>query len=304
MNVLAAVAIAGGFRRDESRLGALARAREDYQVQVSNYRSALARQARLSAERDGAAEISYPEELTQSSAPEVQALLDANRKLFAARRASLAEEAAGLDKEKEALLAQIKYAKELIEAKERQQKLITAELGDVSGLANKGLVTRSSVLLLQRTAAELEGDRLQAMMTISHAQQQITQIENSIDSRRSSRKSEVLQQLQDAGDRVAELRIRMAAAADVLRQQERLAGELAQPPVARRPIEQIEEARFFVLRGRAGARQVEVKGDDPIRPGDAITIELPTGGAGATGGKEDGSETSRPSGAASGPGPS
>ena len=304
MNLLGAVAAAGGFRHAESELGALARAREAYQVQTSNYRSALARQARLLAERDGAAEISFPEELTQSKTVEVQALLDTTRKLFAARRTSLTEEADGMDKEKEALRAQINYAKGLIEAKERQQKLISAELGDVSGLANKGLVTRPSLLLLQRTAAELEGDRLQAMITVSQAQQGITKLDNTIDSRRNVSKTEILQQLQEASERVAEYRVRMTAAAEMLHQQERLAGEMAQPPAERRPIQQIQNARFYVLRGRAGATQIEVKGEDPILPGDVITIELPSGNAGATVGKADDTTIGIPAAAmASVPGP-
>jgi HlyD family type I secretion membrane fusion protein len=119
-------------------------------IVTARLRELQAQEARLKAEPDGRHVLVLPESLAQRrTEPEVAAVLDGQRTLLEARRASR-------DGRKAQLAEQIKQLEEQIvglvaqrDAKAEEIRLIAKELGDLLGLRDKGLVLQSRVTALE-----------------------------------------------------------------------------------------------------------------------------------------------------------
>ena len=177
-----------------------------------------AQAARLVAERDDVAEISFPEALMRrADEPAIRAAISGQQALLRARRASLKGR-------KEQLREQIGQFEKQVEglevqqvSKEREIELNARELGDLETLFAKALIPASRIYALRRDRARLVGERggfiaqiAQTKEAISERRIQILQIEEDI-------RAEVLQQLQDTRSQIAQLTERENAARDELR---------------------------------------------------------------------------------------
>ncbi len=177
-----------------------------------------ARRARLVAEREGADEINFPEELTsRTNEPSVSTAVVGEQKLFEARRkartgqrAQLRERIAQIDEEIRGLMAQRK-------AKEHEISLIGQELKGVTELYAKNLVSIVRFMALQRDQAKLEGEYGQLGAEIARARGRIGEIELQIIQLDQDFITEVLKELREIEGKTAELKERMVAAADQLR---------------------------------------------------------------------------------------
>src|SRR5204863_9793561 len=117
-----------------------------------------AEQARLVAERDGAAEVTFPPELEARRAdPDVGMLLGGQAKQFEIRRKALSGQTSVLQQRVQELQEQIKGSKAQRTAQLQQIELINSELKDQLDLLAQGLTLRPRVLELQRAAAALNG---------------------------------------------------------------------------------------------------------------------------------------------------
>jgi HlyD family secretion protein len=178
----------------------------------------LARQARLTAERDNAGAIVFPEELTgRSGERQVAAAVGGEQKLFESRRQSrlgqralLKERVAQIEEEVRGLASQRK-------AKETEIGLIAHELKGVSELFQKNLVSIVRYMALQRDHAKLEGEHGQFTADIARARGRINEIELQIIQIDKDFTTEVLKELRDIDGRIAELKERLIAAIDQLR---------------------------------------------------------------------------------------
>jgi HlyD family secretion protein len=178
----------------------------------------LARHARLTAERDNAEVVSFPEELTsRGGEPQVAAAVSGEQKLFESRRQSrlgqrglLKERVGQIDEEVRGLSSQRK-------AKENEIGLITRELKGVIELFEKNLVSIVRYMALQRDHAKLEGEHGQFTADIARARGRINEIELQIIQIDKDFTTEVLKELRDIDGRIAELKERMIAALDQLR---------------------------------------------------------------------------------------
>ena len=140
-------------RLDKTRAGA------SLGVLQTGYDDALAQQARLFAERDGLAEIAFPEELLdRAQSGQVAEILRSQRSLFAARAESMQgqldiidQHIAHLEEDIVGLLAQKKSKRDQISS-------IEEELEGLTRLLDRGMIDRNRVLVLQREKAELEGE--------------------------------------------------------------------------------------------------------------------------------------------------
>jgi len=119
----------------------------------------MARSARLSAERDGEGEVIFSDDLVGIAAdnPQVQDLLDGQKRLFAARQTTLNEEASSLNEQTNQVREQIRGLEGKLLAVRRQLALIQTELADQLTLLSKGLAQNNQVGLLQREEARLGG---------------------------------------------------------------------------------------------------------------------------------------------------
>jgi HlyD family secretion protein len=174
---------------------------------------AMARRARLEAERDEAEAPVFPAELQQAAAqrPEVMELLEGQRKLFFSRLDTLDKQTQQLQKRAAQIAAQTTGIDAQITALNTQIDLINQEMTDQKTLLAKGLAQNSRVLALEREAAQLLGSV--GELTSSRAQNEGrgTEIELELLRLAALRREEASTQLRDIGQTELELIERRAA---------------------------------------------------------------------------------------------
>jgi HlyD family secretion protein len=177
-----------------------------------------AREARLLAERDGADEIVFPEDLAKrKNERSVGVAITGEEKLFQSRRsartgqrAQLRERIAQSNEEIRGLTAQQ-------EAKENEIKFIGEELTGVSQLYKQNLVSIQRFMALQRDQARVGGERGVLIAEIARARAKISETELQIIQLDQDFRTEVLRDLREAQGKIAELKERITAAEDQLK---------------------------------------------------------------------------------------
>lgn len=174
------------------------------------------RAARLTAERDGQPTLVFPAELLAraTTAPEVAAQLDGQRRLFQARAATLAEQKDLLSQRIEQIHAQSNGIAAQSAALTRQLDLIEQELLSQQSLFKKGLAQVGAVLALQREEARLQGQIGGLQAELARSQGQVTETEIEISSLETRRREEATTELRQIGPTLLELGERRRALAD------------------------------------------------------------------------------------------
>ena len=178
----------------------------------------LAREARLLAEQEGAAQIAFPAELlARRDEPTAGTALRGEQKLMEARadgrrslHSQLRERIVQTGAEIQGLVAQQG-------AKEDEIKLITEELVGVTELWDKQLISISRMMLLQRDKVRLEGLRGQNISDIARARARISETELQAVQSDQDFRNDILKDLRDAQGKIADLQERLTAAQDQLR---------------------------------------------------------------------------------------
>ncbi len=173
----------------------------------------LAKKARLEAQRDDAANVTFPEELLRRKDDiKVSKVMEGQAKLFEARQNSMKGKVDQLDQQIGQMAEQVEGITAQIDSKDRQISIIKDQLVDLQGLLDKGLMQKSTVLAMQREKARLEGERGeligQRAATLSKSSEirmQILQLKEDV-------LSQTLTELREADGRVAELTERRFAA--------------------------------------------------------------------------------------------
>lgn len=180
---------------------------------------AAGRVARLAAERDGLSEISFPPELAARAVAErdAAAVIDGEKRLFAARRVAMEGQKAQLRERIEQALREIEGLGAQQAAKAREIALIEDELAGVLALFERNLVQINRLKLLQREAARLGGERGQIVAAIAQARGRIAETELQIIQLDQNRQTEVMQELRDYETRIGEYVERRTTAQDQLR---------------------------------------------------------------------------------------
>jgi HlyD family secretion protein len=182
---------------------------------------ALARQARLQAERDGDDAVAFPAELlARAQQPEVDALISGERKLFEIRRAARLGQKAQLKERIGQLQEQIQGLGEQITAKKREIALIHQELDGVRALFQRNLIPIQRVTALERDAAQLEGDKGALISSIAQVRGKITETDLQMLQIDQDLRTEVGRELGEIRGKLSELVERKVAAEDQLRRVE------------------------------------------------------------------------------------
>ncbi|MGL4239325.1 HlyD family type I secretion periplasmic adaptor subunit [Tabrizicola sp.] len=171
------------------------------------------RSARLVAERDEATELTFPDEILAlaRTSPDVEAQLEGQRRLFDARRATLAEKRELLSRRIDQITSQAGGISAQSTALARQLELIREELRAQQSLRDKGLTQAGTVLALQREEARLEGQLGELAAELARTQGQITEIEIEISSLVTQRREEAATELRQIGPMILELAERRRA---------------------------------------------------------------------------------------------
>ncbi|MEM8704078.1 MAG: HlyD family efflux transporter periplasmic adaptor subunit, partial [Pseudomonadota bacterium] len=156
--------------------------------------------------------ISWPQERIESLGDierGQQLLLEARQNSKEGRKNQLEEQIRQFNKQSEGLEAQVT-------AKESEIELIKEELADLDGLLNKQLVSKSRVSALRREQARLSGEYGDLIAQIARTKEAISERQIQILQIEESYRAEVLEQLQEARSRIAQLEEQKIAAEDEL----------------------------------------------------------------------------------------
>jgi len=179
--------------------------------------SALARRARLLAERDGKESISFPKELQRrSDQPQVRSIMAGERGSFAERRRTRQGQVAIQEQKISRLEQEISGVRAQLASKRRQTEILTNELKSLRKLHEQGLFPKTRVLQRERQLAQLEGDIGADQASIARAQAEISKAELQIEQVRQEFQEKVVAELRKVEDRVTELRKQLIGANEKL----------------------------------------------------------------------------------------
>jgi HlyD family secretion protein len=178
---------------------------------------ALAKRARLEAQRDRASNITFPPEvLARAGEPGVAAIMAGQTKLFNARLQAIVGKKDQLTQQIGQLTEQIGGLESQRISKEKQLTLISAELTDLKDLQSKGLVPVSRVMAMDRETARLDGERGELVASKAAAEARIAEVKVQILQIDEEDLSQTLTELRDIEGKVAELKERKLAVASRL----------------------------------------------------------------------------------------
>ena len=168
---------------------------------------AMARESRLEAERDDLVAPIASVELTGLvvSRPEVADQVEGQRRLFLARRETLARQTEELHKRIGQISDQVIGIDAQMAARSEQLTLLKSETDSQKELLAKGLTQSVRVLDLERESANLKGDLGELASSRAQAEGRATEIELEILRLAAARREEANAQLRDIGPTILEL---------------------------------------------------------------------------------------------------
>lgn len=145
----------------------------------SQYWAVKATEARLLAERNGRADVVFPEAMLVSGKtdPRAAEAMRAQGQLFAARRSALKSELGTMDESIVGLNEQIRGLQSIEAGKKTQIDLLEKEISALRGLVEEGFVPRNKLYELERVLADLSGTRGGDLASITRARASINEIQ-------------------------------------------------------------------------------------------------------------------------------
>jgi len=168
-----------------------------------------AMEARLVAERDSAAEISFPAELNKSGS---EAAILAQRQEFESRRAAMQGETRILNERAAQLGEQIAGSEAQVVSLQVQLTSVRDERASLQELFDDGVVPRTRLLQLERTASGIEGQIASLNAAIASGRAAIAENAQRVLQLGLDRMAEVNRQLADVQSRLLDLTPRLSAA--------------------------------------------------------------------------------------------
>jgi HlyD family secretion protein len=191
--------------------------RANLQVITNQIAETRARMARLKAERDGIDEPKLSaESAAQKAGLDMEQLFASETTLFKARLGARQSQKQLLQSNIAQLGEQITGLGAQIKSKAAQLELISSELQGVQALFDKQLVPLTRLTVLQRQAAQLDGERSQLASAIAETRSKISQAQLQIIKVDQDLRSEVMKDLRESQDKESELTQRIVAAQDQL----------------------------------------------------------------------------------------
>lgn len=181
--------------------------------------AALARRARLIAERDGDDRIDFPRELVQiaeEGSTQARQALTTARSRFRERRQSIQGQVAIQREKIDQLEDKISGLQAQRNSNQRQVEIMTEELRGLRELYEKGYYPRTRILEMERELAQLEGQIGSTTASIAQAKNAISEARLRVEQIRQEFNEKVAQALSEAQNEVGELRQRLVVAAQKL----------------------------------------------------------------------------------------
>jgi len=181
-------------------------------------REAMARVARLEAERDGQKAITWPADLvTAQDDPIVASAMIGQEKLFNARRIAAFGQVDQLQQRIAQFKDQIDGLNSLISSKDNQAMKIREEADAKRTLVEKGWLAKPVILTLEREELRLKGDVANHQSEIARLNNSISETDVQILQLRRERQAEVLTELRQVETEASDFREQLTTASDQLR---------------------------------------------------------------------------------------
>jgi HlyD family type I secretion membrane fusion protein len=183
--------------------------------------SALALEARLVAERDGAKEIEFPDEIVKNADdPKVSKVMMGEIDVLKARRSHISGQESVLSERIDKHHREIAGLRAQIASSREQLSLIKEEIQPVEEMVARGVVSKAVLLALKGKKAGITGKIGDLQAQVARAQEGISEIKLQLKMPGSRDHNEVTEQIQKVEGDIADLRDKIHAAEDVLRRTE------------------------------------------------------------------------------------
>lgn len=188
-------------------------------VWQAQYQTALAEIARFQAQQAGSPEIHFPQELlAKQNDPQVAALLTGERALHTSTLMLYNSQATALKTQAQQLATQIQGLRAQMQSVDMQSGSISDELSGVRELNRLGYAPKTRVNALDRSAAQLKGQKGSTLADIARAQQQIGGVQIQIAQLEEKRQAEAAAGIRQAQDKLAEAEPKLRSTAESLAQ--------------------------------------------------------------------------------------
>jgi HlyD family type I secretion membrane fusion protein len=182
----------------------------------SQWRNALAVEARLKAEREGRKSVEFPRALVAAQAdPEVAGAMRAQSELFRSRRGALEGELSILRESVRGLETQIRSLEQLLQGREKQLALFNEQLASYRKLNTDGFISRNQLIDTERQLAEVQTKQSEDLSNIAAVKARLAEFRLRGAQREIEYRREVEAQLADVQRELATLGERHAAQRDV-----------------------------------------------------------------------------------------
>lgn len=177
----------------------------------TSYLANLAAETRLTAERDGLDQFSWPAELVEAAPgnADIEALIRSQLELFQSRRSELLGQSRILESRIARLKDQIRGLEAERLAASRQLTVAREEHQTLKSLYDRKMTTRTRVLAMQREVFQVEGNIGRLEGQIAGLSKEITETELSLIQLRDRQKTQILDELKQHQARVVEYREQM-----------------------------------------------------------------------------------------------
>lgn len=176
---------------------------------------ALATEARLIAERNGAAKMTLPPELSDTTDSDVVSAVRAQSELFRARRSALSGELSIIRESARGLEAQLKSLDQLKAGREKQIQLFAEQLASFTKLREQGFVSRNQLLEIERQLAEVQSRQSEDLANIAGINARLSEFRMRSAQREVEYRKEVETELSELQRELAALGERLAAQRDI-----------------------------------------------------------------------------------------
>lgn len=174
--------------------------------------TAQATAARLAAERDGAASISFSKDLIAArNDVRVESNIQLQQQLFQARRSALQSELAAIDESVAGFKFTLQGLEESMQNKKQQQAILKEQLDGLRDLAKEGYIAKNRLLDLERTYAQVNGSVSEDLGGMGRIGRQIAELGLKKLQRQQEYQKEVRTQLTDSQKEADALQNRMLA---------------------------------------------------------------------------------------------
>jgi chromosome segregation ATPase len=239
-------------------LATAASKRRELRVRLARLRAELGGKDAIELERIPG-EADYPPELIRQE-----------RSILQARLSALQNQVAGLRRQIELSTEEVWSLKARLESSAKQQISVAKELSSLKGLSEKGILLAPRQTTLERLSAQIEGDQRDIDARIAQVRQTMAQAEASISRLIDERNREVGLELRSTSGQLEELDQHIALHRSLIAEAEALGGLTRLFEGGTRAV----RLEYRVTRVEPdGPREFPAQGNDPVEPGDLITVD-------------------------------